>query len=645
MASKALCLTDLPWLPRLSADFRTRLQSIDESAEDDWGPALRSLATQYIGLNQAMAISRTLNAVRARGPSPSLSRFKLGLVSNATTDFLKPMLEASALRYGLSLELSVADFGQIVQEALDAGSLINRARPDAVLLAIDHRGLPFRTNDRSQQLPFDPGAALDQIAATCEAFEKRSGATCLVQTLPTPPQLLFGSLDAALAGTLRASIARFNAVLASDFTARGNVLVDVDWLAQCVGLENWYDDRYWFFARLPFSHTVLPLYADFVCRIAGAMRGKSRKCLVLDLDNTLWGGVIGDDGLKGIALSEGDPRGETYRAIQTAAADLRRRGVVLAVCSKNDESTAREPFRSHPGMVLKEEDITVFIANWDDKATNLERIARRLDLGLDSMVLLDDNPAERALVRTLLPEVAVPELGDDPSLYIRTLSAAGYFESVGFTKEDVARADQYKGNSDRAQLLETSRNLDDFLRSLEMNVDFAPFDAMGRKRITQLINKTNQFNVTTRRYTEKQVASLETSSDHYTLQVNVRDRFGDNGMIGVVICEIRPGEWEIDTWLMSCRVLNRKIEEAICNRIAIDARRAGVGKVIGTYLPTDRNGIARDLFQRLGFDASDAHPGDLQGSTRWVLDVARFVLFDVPMAERLEPLADQPAVP
>ncbi len=645
MASKALSLIDLPWLPRLSEDFRSRLQSIEEGAKDDWGPKLRSLATQYVGLNQAMAISRTLNVLRARNLSPSLSRFKLGVVSTATTDFLKPMLEASALRYGLSLELSVADFGQVVQEALDAGSLINRARPDAVLLAIDHRGLPFRISDRSQQLPFDPGAALDQISSACEAFEKNSGATCLVQTLPAPPQLLFGSLDAALAGTLRSSIARFNAVLASDFTARGNVLVDVEWLAQCVGLENWYDERFWLLARLPFAHTVLPVYADFVSRIAAAMRGKSRKCLVLDLDNTLWGGVIGDDGLDGIALGEGDPRGEAYRAIQTAAADLRRRGVVLAVCSKNDDATAREPFRAHPGMVLKEEDISVFMANWDDKATNLERIAKRLDLGLDSMVLLDDNPAERALVRTLLPEVAVPELGNDPSLYVSTLSAAGYFESVGFTKEDVTRADQYKGNSDRALLLETSRNLDDFLRSLEMNVDFAPFDAIGRKRITQLINKTNQFNVTTRRYTEKQVASLETSSDHYTLQVNVRDRFGDNGMIGVVICEVRPVEWEIDSWLMSCRVLNRKIEEAICNRIAMDARRAGVGKIIGIYLPTDRNGIARDLFERLGFEANSARPSDEQAGTRWVLDVERFVPFDVPLAKRLEPIADHPLVP
>ena len=318
---------------------------------------------------------------------------------------------------------------------------------------------------------------------------------------------------------------------------------------------------------------------------------------------------------------------------------LRKRGVVLAVCSKNDESTARQAFRAHRGMVLKEDDITTFMVNWDDKATNIERIAQELDLGLDSMVLLDDNPVERALVRDALPEVAVPELGDDPSLYVRTLFAAGYFESVAFTPEDLVRSELYKANAGRSKLLESSRNIDDFLRSLDMQIELVPFNAMARKRITQLINKTNQFNVTTRRYTEKQVTSFEESPDHYTLQVSVQDRFGDNGIIGVVICNVRPGEWEIDTWLLSCRVLKRKVEEAICNRIVEDARRGGARKVVGTFIPTERNGIARDLFARLGFEAS-AENG---GAAKWVLDVEGFTPFDVPLAERRQPVVDPSA--
>jgi len=360
--------------------------------------------------------------------------------------------------------------------------------------------------------------------------------------------------------------------------------------------------------------------------VHAAMRGKARKCLVLDLDNTLWGGVIGDDGLEGIVLNEGDARGEAHRAIQSMASDLSRRGVVLAVCSKNDDATARLPFRDHPGMILKEEDIAVFVANWNDKASNLERIAQQLELGLDSFVLLDDNPAERSLIRQALPQVAVPEVGDDASTYVKAVLGAGYFESVALTAEDLVRANQYRENAQRAELLDSSRDLDAFLRSLEMTVTLAPFNATGRKRITQLINKTNQFNVTTRRYTEAQVAEFETSPGHYTLQVSAGDRFGDNGMISVVICERGAADWRIDSWLMSCRVLNRKIEEAICNRLAADAKAAGARRLLGEYLPTDRNGIVAELYSKLGFTLIESSgPG-----SRWALDLDRFEPFDVP---------------
>jgi FkbH-like protein len=628
MPSAATNLTDLPWLPRLSADFRSRLRTIELGADADWGPKLRSLATQFLGLNEATSLARTLNAMRAQRPSPSLSTFRLGLVSNSTTDFLKPLLEASALRYGVSLEISISGFGQVMQEAMDPASNINSAKPDAILLALDYRGLPFRSTDNSKWPVWDHDAALAELSAIREAFRTHGGTMCLVQTLPAPPELLLGSLDIGTPGTLRASLARFNSLLVPDVTARGDVLVDVEWLAQCIGLENWYDDRYWYLARLPFAQKALPMYADYVARILGAMRGKSKKCLVLDLDNTLWGGVIGDDGIEGIALNQGDPRGEAFRAVQTAVADLRRRGVVLTVCSKNDEAVARQAFRSHPGMVLKEDDIAVFMANWDDKATNIERIAQQLDLGLDAMVLLDDNPAERALVREALPEVGVPELGSDPSLFGRLIFAAGYFESVAFTADDLARAEQYKGNADRTRLLQTTRNLDEFLRSLEMRIEFAPFTAMTRKRVTQLINKTNQFNVTTPRYTENQVTTFEGSHDHFTLQISLRDRFGDNGIIAVVVCIVRPMEWEIDTLLMSCRVLNRKVEEAICNRIVQEAKRAGARSVIGKFVPTSRNGIVGDLFRRLRFE-----PRGVPDSGQWILDVDRFTPFEVPFDE------------
>jgi FkbH-like protein len=630
-------LTTLPWLPRLADSFRSDLKSVEQNVDADWGNSLRALASQYLGINQAIALARTHETLRSKRPSETLSGFRLGMVSNATVDFLKPFLIASALRFGVSLEIVAADFGQVVQEAVDPNSLLNRSKLDGVLLAIDHRGLPFRTANGEWPL-YDADTAIQEMKIIRDGFRENSGATCIVQTIPAPAELILGSLDAGTSGTLRSSVAHFNADLVRHAAELGEVVIDIEWLAQCIGLDQWYDDRQWFIAKMPCSHTALPLYGDFVARTIAAIRGKSRKCLVLDLDNTLWGGVIGDDGLEGIALHPGDPRGESHRAVQSAALDLRKRGVVLAVCSKNDESTARLPFREHPGMILSEDDIAVFIANWDDKATNIERIAAELELGLDSIVLLDDNPVERAQVRSALPEVAVPELGADASSFVRTLLGAGYFESVGFTKEDLARAEQYKANSERSRAFVSARNLDSFLESLQMEIDFKPFASGGRKRIAQLINKTNQFNVTTRRYSEQQVAALEQSPDHYCLQVALRDRYGDNGMISVVICEKREERWEIDTWLMSCRVLNRGVEQAVCNRIAGEAMKSGAKKLIGRFVPTDRNRIVADLFERLGFERS----AKADNSETWVLELQRFAPFPVFVKESTSPEFDAP---
>ena len=633
MSADRLPLLDLPWLPRLSADFKPQLAALLANPSPQWDSDLTALAQQALGLNPAISLSRAFKRLRAQQPAQrpakALTPFKLGILSNATIDFIVPMLEATALRYGIHLEVVTGPFGQVMQAALDPTSPVNAARPDAVLLLLDHRALPFRQDGSGQWPPYQADVALQELDTVRDAVRRNSGAVCLVQTIPTPLAPLFGSLDATLAGSMRAAVAAFNSRLAQQVSARGDVLIDVDALAQAVGLNEWHDDRDWHLAKLPFARSALPLYADFVVRTIAAMRGKARKCLVLDLDNTIWGGVIGDDGLEGIAIDQGDARGEAHRAVQAAALDLRRRGVVLAVCSKNDDATARQPFREHPGMLLKEDDIAVFVANWDDKASNLERIAQRLDIGLDSLVLLDDNPVERAQVRLSLPQVAVPELGDDPSTFVRTLMMAGYFESVAFTPEDMARADQYRGNAHRAELLEGSRDLGQFLLSLQMQIRFAPFQPQGRKRVTQLINKTNQFNLTTRRYTEAQVAEMEASARHYTLQINLTDRFGDNGMICAIICHRRSEEWEIDSWLMSCRVLNRKVEEAICNRIARDAIDAGVRRLVGVYRPTPRNKIVAGLFEQVGFSRIDS-PEDDQ---RWVLKLDDFKPFKVPMSE------------
>jgi FkbH-like protein len=434
-----------------------------------------------------------------------------------------------------------------------------------------------------------------------------SNAICIVQTIASPPEQLFGSHDAGLPGTSRRFGERFNQMLAESLKGTPDLMLDIAWLAQTVGLATWHSPCQWNLAKLPFDSACSPLYAEHVARLLAASLGRSRKCLVLDLDNTLWGGVIGDDGLSGIRVAQGDAVGEAHLAVQRLALDLRARGIVLAVCSKNEDETARIPFREHPEMLLWEDHLAVFQANWQDKVTNIASIANALSLGQDALVFLDDNPAEPALVREFLPDVAVPELPDDPSLYARTLAAAGYFESVAFSPEDSARADMYRSNARRVELRQVG-SIDDWLASLQMEITFAPFDAVCRSRIVQLINKSNQFNLTTRRYNELDVERFERDPGVFTLQVRLADSLGDSGMISVVICRCdNAGEWTIDTWLMSCRVLGRNVETAVLREVLEQARAAGMTTLVGLYRPTGRNAIVEDHYSKLGFQPSGVH--------------------------------------
>jgi FkbH-like protein len=352
---------------------------------------------------------------------------------------------------------------------------------------------------------------------------------------------------------------------------------------------------------------------------------------VLDLDNTVWGGVVGDDGLEGILIGQGDATGEAHLEVQRVALALRDRGIVLAVSSKNNDDVARKPFKEHREMLLKEDHLAVFQANWSDKASNITAIAEELALGLESLVFLDDNPAERNIVRRTLPQVAVPELPADPAYFARVLLASGYFEAVALSDVDRKRAAFYQDNARRVALQKNVADIHAYLISLEMVMTVQPFDELGRARIAQLIGKSNQFNLTTRRYTEIEVAEAETDPDCMTLQIRLADTFGDNGMICVIICRRRGRDWHIDTWLMSCRVLGRRVEEATLQEILFQARRAGIESLIGTYRPTERNSLVEKHYEKLGFALLEKKE---DGTTLWRLDVASAAEVDLPMKIR-----------
>jgi FkbH-like protein len=625
--------SDLSWLPRPPADFSAQCRTVLASSEN-LGKPLHALASYALDNNQLHRLSKLIHQARVDGHSLApLHPFKLGLISNSTTDFIIPALVATAARYGIALECVAGDYDQAVQDSLNPESAINRSNPKAVLVALDWRGVPLR---------FSPGQAdgartavqevIDYLRLIREGIQRNSGALCIFQNLAAPPERLFGSLDRALPGAGRETIDRVNRSIAEEVSLSGGVLLDLAGLAETVGLANWHSPSEWNLAKQPFSQDFLPLYADHVCRVIAALCGKSRRCLVLDLDNTLWGGVIGDDGLKGIRVAQGDAVGEAHRDLQRYALSLRERGVVLAVCSKNEDETARLPFRNHSEMLLREEHFAVFQANWSDKATNIQAIADELALGLDSFVFVDDNPFERELVRQHLPQVAVPELPEDAALYTRTLSAAGYFEAVAFSEEDLKRAGYYDGNARRAALQKQVGDLNGYLASLKMEIVFQPFDETGRARITQLINKSNQFNLTTRRYSEPEVARIEADPSCFSMQVRLLDSFGDNGMISVVICRPRSDEeWEIDTWLMSCRVLGRCVETMVLRELLQHASRRNVQRLIGVYKPTDRNKMVEQHYAKLGFAEAERHP---DGSTVWHLDVAATHIEPAPMTVR-----------
>ena len=627
--------SDLSWLPRPPRDFNSLCRTASQESES-LGARLRALASCGLDENQLIRLAKVISGARAEGkPLDPLTPFRLALISNSTVDFIVPCLTATAARYGFALECVAAGFDQAVQESLNPDSPINRCKPDAALIALDWRGVPLQLAlGKADAAQASVNAVLGHFQLIRSGIQQNSGAICMVQNLATPPELLMGSLDRVLPGAQRYLIDAVNRGLAESIFGTSDVLLDVAGLAETVGLAEWFSPSEWNLAKLPFAQRFLPLYADHTCRTIAALRGKSRRCLVLDLDNTLWGGVIGDDGLKGIQIAQGDAAGEAYLTLQRYCLALRERGVVLAVSSKNEDETARLPFREHPEMLLREEHFAVFQANWSDKATNIKSISEELALGLESLVFVDDNPFERELVRKALPQVAVPEMPSDPALYARTLAAAGYFELAAFSQEDLNRAAYYDGNARRAALQKQVGDLNEYLASLDMEITFQPFTETGRARTAQLINKSNQFNLTTRRYSDAEVAEIESDPNCFTMQVRLTDTFGDNGMISVIIC--RPtaeGNWDIDTWLMSCRVLGRGVERMVLREMLEHASERGIGKLIGVYRPTDRNKLVEEHYNKLGFTEVERRP---DGTTVWELDVSSARVEPCPMRVRSE---------
>jgi FkbH-like protein len=606
-------------------DWQERLKVLANDARLETWQTLRALANARLSFAQTLQLDRVLLKRFPTAPPEGLPTrpVRLAVLGSSTVEHLFPGIRLGALRRNVWVSTYTPPYGQFLQAMLDDESPLHRFQPNAILIALDAYHLfgaqsPV-TGDSAEAILNKIEAKLKMLWATARC---RFGCQVIQQAvLPLAPALL-GQNEHRLPFSQRRLVTMLNERLRGWADAEGADVLALDESLAMDGLAAWHDPSLWHKAKQEITPQAATFYGVLVGRLLAAAQGLSAKCLVLDLDHTLWGGVIGDEGLEGIKLGQGSAQGESFVAMQRYALGLSRRGIILAVVSKNDEANALLPFEKHPEMVLKRSDIACFVANWNDKASNLREVARRLNIGLDALVFADDNPFERNIVRRELPMVAVPELPEDPARFPEVIAAGGYFESLHLTPDDLARSQQYQANLQREELKASTTDLEGYLRSLEMLLQWTPFDRINLARIVQLINKTNQFNLTTKRYTEAEVLQVMENPRAFTLQLRLLDRFGDNGIIAIIIGEAGPnGTVVIDTWLMSCRVLGRGVEEATLGLICAEAQRLGATALVGEYRPTAKNGMVREHYGKLGFTKATDLP---DGATRWTLALKAF---------------------
>jgi FkbH-like protein len=566
----------------------------------------RRLASMRLGDGERLLLKRIVAAARALPNSvPGFRPFRVLMVSNRTLSFFASDLEVAGAARGLLIETVEAPYDSIAALALTPSAAGAFGRFDAVFVLFDAAFLPGGNALLDRAREADTFESIrDHIFSIVTGLQTKLMAPVITATVVPPSASVIASADTQIVGTISRSVAFANNVIASLATEGRVILFDLAAVAAWIGTASFFDPVRFYQAKVPFAPQFGSVVADKLAALIGAMAGLSARALVLDLDNTIWGGVVADDGIDQIKIGQGSPEAEAFYAVQQYALELRRRGIVLAVCSKNHEDIAREPFRSHPDMLLREGDFAMFVANFDDKATNVSRIAKALDLDPSSLVFLDDNPAERERVRSALPAVMVPEVGDDPSEFIPVLNACGSFEHLPLTADDLGRAAAYQARSEAKALQAKIGNYGDYLSSLDMELIIAPFDSIGCPRIAQLIQKSNQFNLTTKRYSEVEIAAMQNDSTRLGWQVRLKDRFADHGVISVIIAEKEAARWTIDTWVMSCRVLERGVERAVMNSLICAAKQAGVELLAGSYRPTARNVLVSSFFPGMGFQAS-----------------------------------------
>ena len=552
----------------------------------------------------------------------SMTPYRLALLRSFTVEPLVPLLRAAAFASGINLAVQVGDFNVYVQEILKPHSNLYKFEPDAVILAIQARDLLpdlwYRFADLSRE---EVEGAIERtrkdFSEWVETFRCYSKAHLIIHGLEMPLRASAGILDAQGELSQAEAIRRVNEGMRT--VARkyqGVYILDYDALIALHGRLRWHDEAKWLTVRLPVAADCLIHLTNEWLRFLLPVTGKVCKALVTDLDNTLWGGIIGEDGMSGIQIGPEHP-GAAYQALQRAMLDLYQRGIILAVCSKNNPSDAMEALENHPGMLLRPHHFAALRVNWNDKAQNLREIASELNIGIDAVAFLDDSPVEREWVRSQLP-VAVIDLPQDPMGYAGALRDSPFFERLTLSDEDRERGRYYAEERQRSELRGGTASIEDFYRSLRMEVEIASVTPQTLTRVAQLTQKTNQFNLTTRRYTEQQIAEMAARADWRVYSLRARDRFGDNGLVGVAIARFDRDFCEIGSFLMSCRVVGRTVETAFLSHIAAEALHRGARYLRGWYLPTKKNDMVKDFYKSHGFKLIE----EREKGSLWELDLS-----------------------
>ncbi|MBE6256756.1 MAG: HAD-IIIC family phosphatase [Prevotella sp.] len=563
---------------------------------------------------------RTLRELKALATkeleTPSL---KVALLGDTATQLLVTSIKGEAIDRNIALDIYEGEYNQVERQLLDPTSdLYQFDASIVVIFQSTHKLCEHHSLLPTEKQEMVAEERLSFLASVCEnpAFTDKK---IIYFNYPEIEDTVFGSYANKVEASFSFQVRKLNYELMLLSKQYPNLFVcDIAGLQNLFGRQFMFSPNVYMSTEMVLSVNALPYVASRVVDIIGAIRGQFKKCLILDLDNTVWGGVIGDDGLEGIELGHGLGIGKAFTEFQMWVKKLKQRGIIICVASKNNEDTAKEPFERHPDMVLKLDDIAVFMANWETKVDNIRAIQGILNIAFDSMVFLDDNPFERNMVRENIPGITVPELPEDPGKYLEYLYSLNLFETASYSQADKDRTKQYQVEAKRVSLAKTFTNEADFLKSLDMVSTVSGFTKFNTPRVAQLSQRSNQFNLRTIRYTEADITAMAENPEVIDLSFTLEDKFGDNGLIAVIIMKKQDDETLfVDTWFMSCRVLKRGMENFTLNTMVECAKRKGYKRIIGEYLPTPKNKMVEQHYSNLGFALSEL----ASEGAKYVLDV------------------------